>query len=147
MAKKKPQEFQSIHRHIPHIEAVRTDIRVHCQTETMLSDLLKGISLEEEEFNTIFESEIQEATTKKKRKGKAAALHILRVIFATHLNLLWHKARLENFQQTVNTEKFHQQEIIKFKQANPEVANLYMDFLKSLSHSLGTVFLKSPYID
>ena len=142
--KQRPIDFQSIAKHIPEIEKVRTDIKVHWETEHLLKQLRDKMGLEDEEFDIIFESRIEPKQEEKKKlfkKKEAKQKNLLRSVAATQFNLLLSRAKLEEFQGTVRAEKTYQQEIIQFKKAHPEVAKMHLDFTRVLSPEYAVDFL------
>jgi hypothetical protein len=153
MAKQQPQGFQSIQSHIPDIVTVRSDISIHCETEPLLSKLIESIALEKNEFESIFESEIKLQNSEQKKGKKKLGIKLkkankpkeqsnpLKAAVGAHLKLLLCGAQLEEFQQTISTETFHQQELVKFQQTHPKLAEMNLNFSKKLSPEYAVEFL------
>lgn len=141
MAKPK-REFQSIQKHVPTIDKVRTDIRIHCKSEPILRKTFYSVNINDLQFSDIFQSSAEESRKKRKKEAKKKMPATLKKLVAAHLNILYVSAKLDTFREEVVDKEMQQTDIINFKNLYPEFAQTNLDFSKTLTPEDAVKFLK-----
>jgi len=141
MAKAKPQ-FQTTFTQQSFVENVRTDIRIHCETEALLKKVVSTVNLNEKDFSHVFKSE---ANPESKKKGlfKKSKQNTIKLIVGVYLNLMFSKAKLDELKEQIEAKEFDQHEIMKFKTSHPDAANMLMDFSKKIPPDRALEFLEN----
>ena len=141
MAKPKPQ-FQEILPDKAFIDPVRTDIRIHCNSAPLLKRVIRTIDLNEQDFAQTFKTE-SEGDKKNKKKAKNQKEDVLKLMVCIYLNLLFSKAKLEEFKEELTLTQVDQEEIIRLKTTHPTVAQTYLNLAKKVAPESAVDFLKS----
>jgi hypothetical protein len=133
MAKKTiVKKFQNLIKHTPKIEKVRSDIKIHCNTENNLAHLMKEFAIDSSTFDDIFaeQTKLKRSLFKKKQvTGKDA----IRLTVATYLNYLIQQAKIKEFQNTLDERIAKQEELKQALKADPECYNMVIDVEKQMS--------------
>jgi|GEM_PF-1618838 hypothetical protein len=133
MAKKTlVKKFQTLIRHKPDIELVRTDIKIHCNIEDTLSTLMKSFAIDDTTFDDIFAEQTATKRSLFKRKvvtGKEA----VRAVVATYLKCLIEQARIKEFHKTLDERIVEQEEIKQALKVNPECFHAVVDVDKQVT--------------
>lgn len=130
-------------------EVVRTDIRIHCDTEPLLKNTLKTFQITEKEFKRLFAKRIKKQDQTKKKKGflsrsKSSSQvtetqqeitrpkYYIRALAAVHFNLIYNQAKAKDFLATLKQVTQEQRDIQEIEAKSPDLVQSYFNFDKQL---------------
>lgn len=130
-------------------EVVRTDIRIHCDTEPLLKNTLKTFQITQKEFKRLFAKRIKKQDQAKKKKGflsrTKSTQHVteekhevkrpqyyIKALVAVHFNLIYNQAKTKDFLAALRQVSEEQREIQQIEAQNPDLVQSYFNFDKQL---------------
>lgn len=137
-------------------EYIRTDIRIHCDTEPLLKNTLDKFEINSKEFKRLFAKKISKEEQKKKgffgrKKAKEETKqkenverphYYLKSLVALHLNLIYNLAKSKDFLDNLQKVKEEQEELQTIEQKQPDLIQSLFNFDKLLTPTRALEFLQ-----
>ena len=140
-------------------EYIRTDIRIHCDTEPTLKKTFESFDINSKEFKRLFAKRVSKSEQSKKKKGLFSRKktednqdqnkeqikrpsYYLKSLVAVHLNIIYNQAKTSDFLNEIQELNKEQSELKEFEQYQPELLHSFFNFEKQLTPSRALEFLQ-----